>query len=70
MPTLWLYAENDSYFAPALSQRMADAFRSAGGNAVFDLVPATGREGHGLIDDAAPTAEWIAPLASFLEAAR
>jgi dienelactone hydrolase len=68
VPSLWLYAENDSYFAPVLSQRMADAFRSAGGNAVFDLLPATGREGHGLIDDAAPAASWVTSMASFLDA--
>ncbi len=34
-PTLWLYSENDSYFAPTLAQRMVDAFRSGGGKAEY-----------------------------------
>jgi dienelactone hydrolase len=29
IPTLWLYAANDSYFAPAMSQRRYEDFRSA-----------------------------------------
>ncbi|HMB75630.1 MAG TPA: hypothetical protein VKN76_04485, partial [Kiloniellaceae bacterium] len=33
VPTLWLYAENDSYFPPDLSRRMATAYTAAGGKA-------------------------------------
>ena len=49
VPTLWLYAENDSFFAPDLSQRMADAFGAAGGPVDYRLLPPIGEEGHGLI---------------------
>jgi dienelactone hydrolase len=63
VPTLWLYAENDTYFPPALSRRLADAFRASGGRADYTLVTAAGPEGHDLIAD--PTA-WSAPLAAFL----
>ena len=31
----WLVAANDSYFSPALSRQLADAFRGAGGKADF-----------------------------------
>jgi pimeloyl-ACP methyl ester carboxylesterase len=31
IPSLWLYAANDTYFPPDLSGRMADAYRNAGG---------------------------------------
>src|SRR5262249_38994073 len=31
VPALWIYAENDSYFAPSLARRMADAWRAGGG---------------------------------------
>ena len=63
VPTLWLYASSDTYFPPALSRRMADAFRAAGGNAEYQLVEVADTEGHDLIDE--PPA-WSAPLAAFL----
>ena len=31
VPTLWFYTENDSFFGPALSKRMYDAWTAAGG---------------------------------------
>ena len=46
----WLVAENDSYFSPAFSRGMADAFRSTGGKADFRVLPAYGREGHWLAE--------------------
>jgi dienelactone hydrolase len=49
VPTLWLYAQNDSYFGPALSRRMADAFRDAGGLVDYRLLPPEGDDGHYLI---------------------
>ncbi len=39
IPVTWLVAENDSYFSPAFSQRMADAFRNAGGKVDFRVLP-------------------------------
>jgi dienelactone hydrolase len=44
----WLVTANDSYFAPVLSKQLADAFRSAGGQADFRALPAYGSEGHWL----------------------
>lgn len=44
----WLVAANDSYFSPAFSRQLADAFRSAGGKADFRALPANGSEGHWL----------------------
>ena len=44
----WLVAANDSYFSPALSRQLADAFRNAGGQADFHALPAYGSEGHWL----------------------
>ncbi len=46
VPTLWLYAANDTYFNAALSKRMADAFRGAGGMAEYHLLPPFGDDGH------------------------
>jgi dienelactone hydrolase len=44
----WLVAANDTYFSPALSKQLADAFRSAGGHVDFRALPAYGSEGHWL----------------------
>jgi hypothetical protein len=41
-------AANDSYFSPALSRQLADAFRKAGGKADFRVLGAYGSEGHWL----------------------
>lgn len=50
IPVTWLVSENDSYFPPALSQRMADAFRDAGGKVDFRVLPPFGNEGHWLAE--------------------
>lgn len=51
VPVTWLVAENDSYFSPELSRRMADAFRNAGDDKVdFKVVPPFGDEGHWLAE--------------------
>ncbi len=65
IPTLWLYAANDTYFPPDLSGRMADAYRNAGGNVEYHLLPAIPGEGHSLIAD---EAAWSAAVDAFLKA--
>jgi dienelactone hydrolase len=44
----WLVAANDSYFSPAFSRQLVDAFRGAGGKAELHVLPAHGGEGHWL----------------------
>jgi dienelactone hydrolase len=46
----WLVAANDSYFQPALSRQLADAFRGGGGKVDFRVLPAHGSEGHWLVE--------------------
>lgn len=46
----WLVAANDSYFSPAFSRQLVDAFRSPGGKADFHVLPAHGGEGHWLVE--------------------
>src|SRR4051794_41122813 len=50
VPVTWLVAANDTYFSPALSRQLADAFRNAGGKADFRVLPAYGSEGHWLAE--------------------
>ncbi|MCA6111744.1 alpha/beta hydrolase family protein [Bradyrhizobium cenepequi] len=48
----WLVAANDSYFPPALSRQLADAFRQPGGRVDFHVLLAYGGEGHWLPESA------------------
>ena len=48
VPVTWLVAANDSYFSPALSRQIADAFRVGGGKVNFRILAAYGSEGHWL----------------------
>jgi dienelactone hydrolase len=50
VPVTWLVAANDSYFSPALSRQLADAFRKAGAKVDFHVLPAYGSEGHWLAE--------------------
>ena len=50
VPVTWLVAGNDSYFAPAFSRGLSDAFRGGGGKVDFRALPAVGREGHWMIE--------------------
>jgi dienelactone hydrolase len=48
VPVTWLVAANDTYFSPAFSKTLADAFRNGGGTVDFRSLPAFGSEGHWL----------------------
>lgn len=48
VPMLWVYTENDHYFAPPLAKEFVTAFTQAGGKARFFAAPAFGEDGHGL----------------------
>ena len=50
IPVTSLVAANDSYFAPAFSKGLADAFRSGGGKDDLRTLPAVGSEGHWMIE--------------------
>lgn len=51
VPVTWLVAENDSYFPPEFSKKMADAFIAAGdGKVDFQVLPPFGNEGHWLAE--------------------
>lgn len=64
IPSLWLYSENDKFFAPALSRKMFDAFVRAGGRAEYVALPAFGADGHRIFADG--RALWQPPVERFL----
>ena len=70
LPTLWIYTENDSYFAPHLSGAMAAAFRAAGGTAGYELLPAFGDDGHFMAERPGAETAWGPAVERFLAALR
>jgi dienelactone hydrolase len=69
-PTLWLYSENDSYFAPDLVKRMHGAFTGAGGKASLHMFPPVGEDGHRLIGVKEGMAHWAPVLEAFVRELR
>jgi dienelactone hydrolase len=67
VPMLWIYAENDTYFGPALTKRMNEAFTDAGGNAEYHVLPPFGNDGHFMIDSSAAVPIWAPLVSKFLE---
>jgi dienelactone hydrolase len=66
IPMLWIYTENDSFFGPALSKRMYEAFRSAGGHVEYHLLPAFEDDGHYFVDSPEAVAIWAPIVTKFL----
>ncbi|MCW5744894.1 MAG: alpha/beta fold hydrolase [Alphaproteobacteria bacterium] len=67
VPTLWIYTVNDTFFAPDLSRRMARAYGETGGVVQFELLPAFGKDGHGLFSAADGVPIWSRYVQAFLE---
>lgn len=63
-PTLWIYTENDMYFAPHHSRAWAEAYRDGGGLVDYRLLPAIGDDGHRLF--AAANDVWQPLVDEFL----
>jgi len=66
IPTLWLYAANDSFFSPVLAHEMEASFVAAGGIAKLDILPPVQGDGHALIFTAGASATWKSVVAAFL----
>ena len=66
VPMLWIYIENDTFFGPALSQRMHEAFTAAGGRAEYHLLPPFGSDGHFLIGSPDSIPIWSPLVERFL----
>lgn len=70
IPVTWLVAANDSYFAPAFSQRLAEAFGGGGDKLDFRILPAVGSEGHWMIETEAGVKAATGELARTLNQGR
>jgi len=63
-PMLWVYAQNDRFFGPALARRMHAAFTGAGGRARLIEAAAFGEDGHSLFYGGIPL--WTPMVDEFL----
>jgi dienelactone hydrolase len=67
VPTLWLYAENDSLFPPALAKSMHAAYVRAGGRAELRMFPPVLGDGHALYMDFSARVKWLRALDAFMQ---
>jgi dienelactone hydrolase len=66
VPSLWIYAANDRFFAPAVVTAMFDAYRGAGAPAEILRLPALGVDGHALFTEHA-VPMWTKSVEEFLQ---
>ncbi|MFT3731352.1 MAG: CocE/NonD family hydrolase [Hyphomicrobium sp.] len=69
-PTIWFYANNDSYFGPDLAAKLAQAWSIGGGNVEEHILPSYGTDGHTIADDRQGWDIWGPSLDRFLTAVR
>lgn len=64
--SLWIYAENDRSFPPALVDRLHEAFLARGGDVRRVRVPAQGEDGHTLFNTLLGRRAWLMETDAFL----
>lgn len=67
VPNAWFYAENDSFFPPAIAGRMHRAFTGAGGKAELHTFAALPRDGHLLFTGRAGRGAWLPRFDAYLK---
>jgi len=67
VPSLWVYAKNDSFFGPALVERMQAAFLDGGGDVKLVMLEADERaDGHFIFGLASGRFKWLPQMDAFL----
>lgn len=67
LPSLWMYGENDSLFAPELVARMHDAYEQAGGRATLVEYGPFKRDSHGMLASRDGEKVWLDATMKFLD---
>ena len=67
-PMLWIYTENDSYFAPPVARALYGAFSAAGGVADFEQLESFGADGHKLFFGSGGSQLWGPRVEQYLAA--
>ncbi len=66
VPSLWMYARNDSFFGPDVVGRMNDAFLAGGGDVKLVMYDAIGADGHALFSRGDGRYRWLSEMDGFL----
>jgi dienelactone hydrolase len=66
IPTIWLYANNDSLFGPKLVERMQSAYLDGGGDVKLVMFDKFGDDGHFIFSEAAGRVKWLMEMDAFL----
>ncbi len=66
-PSIWLYSENDTYFAPEVARALAREWQDGGGNAQVHIFAAQTEDGHAIADDRADWDLWGDALKDFID---
>ena len=67
IPSLWLYGANDSYFGPALAQRLFRSFTGSGGQAQLVAYGPFKRDAHLTLGSRDGVAVWLPATERFLQ---
>jgi dienelactone hydrolase len=66
VPSIWIYAKNDSLFGPALVERMQTAYLDGGGDVKLVMFDKHGEDGHQIFAEAGGRVKWLMEMDSFL----
>ncbi|MFN3350061.1 alpha/beta hydrolase family protein [Pseudorhodoplanes sp.] len=66
VPSIWVYANNDSLFGQKLVERMQAAYLDGGGDVKLVMFDKFGNDGHTLFADAGGRVKWLMEMDAFL----
>jgi dienelactone hydrolase len=67
VPTLWMYAKNDSFFSPETVGAMRNAFLDGGGDAKLVMFDSIGKDGHTALSGSGDgRLKWLQEMDAFL----
>jgi dienelactone hydrolase len=66
VPTLWVYAKNDSLFGPNVVERMQSSYLDGGGDVKLVMFDKHGNDGHSIFADASGRLKWLMEMDGFL----
>ena len=70
VPSIWVYAKNDSLFGPALVERMQSAYLDGGGDVKLVMFDKHGDDGHQIFAEAGGRVKWLMEMDALPELPR
>jgi dienelactone hydrolase len=66
VPSLWFYAENDSFFPADYARKLHEAYVAKGGKTEFHMFEPIGKDGHDIIANLDGALHWLPAMDTFL----